>query len=389
MGAVKSSNTVIQGELAVNKTSKITFNSNGQSDISDANNPKGDATVNFSLTSSDNSASASANVNVIFVGGELYLKINNLSLAGPSIASGLDSSKISNIWLKIDQDSINVLTQASGDQIPADILQMDNTGLTKKVQSLIASENLISFDKQLADENIGNTPTYHYVLKISKDKINGLLLKILALQQTQDASVESSAALVQSMVGPFLNKFTDAVGDLNMDVWIGKSDSMLYQIKINKIIALNKIIPSSTAQIEVKFSEMISNFNKPVVEKAPEGAQKIESVILPMLENGGIKNDLNQIGSISAMLKSTPEGYQQLCNRGLLNGYLTTFGTNLIQLNNDIIGQGARKPVCFSGLYTFCVSTQLADGSFLCIDAANVLGNKKCISANTICNDNE
>jgi len=74
-----------------------------------------------------------------------------------------------------------------------------------------------------------------------------------------------------------------------------------------------------------------------------------------------------------------------LCNRGLLNGYLAAYGPTLVELNNDIVSQGAKKPVCFGAASGFCVSTQLADGSYVCIDEQGALGTTRCLASTTVC----
>jgi hypothetical protein len=137
--------------------------------------------------------------------------------------------------------------------------------------------------------------------------------------------------------------------------------------------------------LDLSFNETSSNFNKPITVQAPANAQKIEDVVLPLLKTQKINADMKQIGSVAQSVFVTNNAYSSLCYRGLLNGYLNTYGNDLITLNNDIVSQGAVKPICLSGVQGYCVSTLLADGSYLCIDKNNTVGRTKCISAQTIC----
>jgi hypothetical protein len=74
-----------------------------------------------------------------------------------------------------------------------------------------------------------------------------------------------------------------------------------------------------------------------------------------------------------------------LCYKGFLNGYNATYGQTLIGIANGIKAQGARNPSCFAGVQDYCVSTQLTDGSYLCVDKNGVVGTTKCVISTTVC----
>jgi hypothetical protein len=94
---------------------------------------------------------------------------------------------------------------------------------------------------------------------------------------------------------------------------------------------------------------------------------------------------MGQITVLAESLYNVKNNFYSLCNRGLLNGYLATYGSELIVLNNDIVSQGGKKPVCLSSEQNYCISTQLIDGSYICVDNTGAMGTTKCISSATVC----
>jgi hypothetical protein len=252
---------------------------------------------------------------------------------------------------------------------------------------------MLSVSKQLGDQVIGGQNTYHYLAIISKEKLEDLADKIITLEtqeaansQTQGAPAGSSSSLVGNMAQAFVKTFGDAIGDTNIEIWIGKNDYMLYQAKLDKVIDLSKVFPGVNMQLEIKFNVTNSNFGKAITVQAPAAAQKIEDIVLPLLKTQKIKSDMGQIGFPAEELYNANQSYSLLCSRGLLNGYLKDYGADLVLLNNDIVSQGGTKPACFSSVQDYCVSTQLADGTYLCIDNKNaIVGTTKCVSAQTVC----
>jgi len=400
MAGVKSSRVVTQGEVDATTSDKtpigtLSFNINGESDMTSIAKPKANYTIGLSLMMQGVKA-ASVNMAIATTGGASYIKINDITIPGAFSYPGLDISKIKGNWVKIDQASIDALKALSAAQNGqtgiSNISQADGVALVQKVQALFAAENLFSVEKQLSDEVVGGQDTYHYSVVITKDKIKDLSNKIIALEaqevsklQSQNGTPGSSNLLAQNMVQAFVSTFADVIGDVNLEMWIGKKDYMLYQTKVDQVVDLSKAYPTANMQLEFKFGIMSSNFNQPITVAVPANSQKVEDIIVPLLKSQKINNDISQIGMVAQLLASTNKSYYSLCSRGLLNGYLTTYGKNLVDWNNDLIAQGATKPACFSGVQSYCVSTQLADGSYLCIDGTGTLGKTKCTSPKTVC----
>ena len=390
MKDVKSSHTISQEEISVVGQGKLLISADSKNDATDANNPKVDGTASINLVLPQTPASSeSANVSLITIDGVSYFKVNEIVDEMGLLASQINVSQIQEQWFKFDQDSVKALSQAQAEEIS--IPQGNNSKLAKDIQNLLLAKDLISFDKKLKDQIVSGQSTYHYSAKITKDKLKGLLTKIidLSVKASEDAQAVktsgSSISLIQGIISGFMDSFVSTVGDINMELWIGKKDFMLYQVKVDKSIDLNDMLPGVNTQVGIKFNITNSDFNKPMKIEAPEGAQKIEDIVLPLLKVKKIESDMRQIESIAQLVFLKNKSYSSLCKAGLLNGYLSVYGQELVDLNNDIVGQGAKKPLCLSGIQNYCISTQLSDGSYLCIDKNGNLGDIKCVSYNTVC----
>ena len=365
---------------------KLSLNINGDSDVTDVKNPKGNfaLTVNVTMPGTT-SPVAAADLSVTTISGVEYLKLNNLTIPEEFSFPGLDISGIQGKWLKIDQASVNTLSKESGAEIT--IPQQNNAELTKKIQDLFVSENLLSNVKQLSDQTINGQNTYRYSITINNAKIKDLLNKVIDLQQqtqTPSTSENGQSAISYGILAKsFINPYIEKLGDLNMEISIGKKDYMLYGVKIEKSVDMSQLIGNTgegsggvaAPIISIKFDITNSNFNKPVAIQAPADSQKFEDVLAPLMGGQEIKSDMSQINDIAVVLAERYSNYSALC-----------INKNFITLSNDIVSQGAVRPVCFAGVKDYCVSTQLAKGGYVCIDKTGKTGTVKCISAKTVCN---
>jgi len=384
MKAVKSYHTAIQLDASEKSSqTKLSLVISGDNDSTDVSNPKSSYSIKANLTTKGSATpSASAILSFITIDKASYFKIDNV--VSPETYSsylGLNVSKIKGKWFKIDQDSINALSQAQvGQSGTANVAQTTASDLVSKFQNLISTENMISAEKQLADEAVDGQSDYHYSSTINKIALKDFITKAAALFQGATAD-----AATKNMLSGLANSISGSIGDTNMDMWIGKIDHLLYKSGISSSIDLSKINPGVKSQIQLSISTTNSNFNKSIIVQAPEGTQKIEEIILPMLKVQKVMTDIEKIGETAQSSFTANKTYVSLCNKGLLNGYLPTFGSVLVTLHTDIVTQGAKKPVCFSSVTNYCLSAQLSDGSYICTDNTGATGTTKCVTAKTVC----
>ncbi|MCX6722563.1 MAG: hypothetical protein NT094_00670, partial [Candidatus Staskawiczbacteria bacterium] len=207
-----------------------------------------------------------------------------------------------------------------------------------------------------------------------KDKIANLTNKIIALElqqvaQTQGASGTDST-LIANMAQALVKTIADSVGDINLEMWVGKKDYLLYQIKMDKVIDLSKVassiasgmgLPASetnpNGQVELKFTMTNANFNKPVSVQVPENPQRIETVLLPSanqpppVTNNLLEDDMRQLMTTANIIYTkNNNSFALICKNNALNGSMPTYGSQLVTIIRDVIKKGGKNIVCSSSI---------------------------------------
>ena len=133
----------------------------------------------------------------------------------------------------------------------------------------LAPEMVMSLLKQsskaekLADEKIGDADTYHY--KVTLDPV-ALLSSISDLA----ASTGNGASIDQAQMDQAKQALKDST--LEIELWAGKSDLLLRQVKAHFNLNMTNIPdqPGATALIDLTLQDTISKINQPVTITAPK-----------------------------------------------------------------------------------------------------------------------
>ncbi len=117
--------------------------------------------------------------------------------------------------------------------------------------------------EKLGDEKIGDTDTYHY--KVTLDP-TALLNSISELAQATGAG----ASIDQAQMDEAKKALQDST--LEIELWAGKSDLLLRQVKVNFNMNLKDIPdqPGASVQLGLNVQDTISQVNQPVTIVAPK-----------------------------------------------------------------------------------------------------------------------
>ena len=330
---VKSYRLETTGKITLTNTTsgyQTSLNMSSQSDINltDENLPKTNSLFSVYSTVGANTPFVSINTNTVTIGENLYIKINEWITDEEQIP---DLKDFQGQWLKFDQES-SAFFQSSGETQIEQIAELAS-GVNLLPQNIADLKSWFLVEKRLEDEVVDGQEMYRYSGIVNKN-------------------------------------------NLNLEVWIRKNDSTFYGYKFKKALNPN---------IVIDITSRVYDFNDPANIIEPEDTQKIEEIIQPIIKAQMIGLDLKNIWIIAQTTQKKTESYAELCYKGLLNGYLEGSGDYLIELNNKIVAQGAKKPTCFSSVDNFCISSELPSGTFVCIDKNGIAGTEKCVSATTEC----
>lgn len=378
MKAVKSSQSSITADATITDSEntsigRILFNLGYKGEVT---KPQADITITVKpISAFSNEPSPEMNSEMIIIGDVAYFIINNIVSDKSIKVAGLDASAISNQWFSVNQDTIRALSEFDPNTVASlGLPQNINQETTKKLQDLVLSTNLLSFNRDLGETTLNGQSMYHYLFTISKDKIKNLLNNIAITSGTDNEKIKNNISTI-----------ADAIGDIDVDVLIGKNDFLLYGVNMNKTIDFAKIVPIINMKLALKVNISNSAFNQPVIIAAPESSKNFQDIIVPVLKIQKISSNLDQVAIIGPSIYQTNANYYALCQKGYLNGYNAVYGEQLVNISKDIIAQGGKNPACYAGTRGFCVSTELTDGTFMCIDEAGISGTTKCTSSATVC----
>ena len=347
------------------------------------------ADINGSLTAS--ATDPTSNQYTISLAGEgkliknaLYLQFSKIDLGTLSMLvemfGGPDPSTITGQWFKFDlNNAAQQVKTASGQNIATS--PQAETAMGKVVKILIDGK---VFDiKQLADVNGSEGKEYHYNISINQKNLMAVSPQLFsAVEDYLNASGTSydktySLADFQANLTDTFNK----VGAVGIDLFIGKSDSFLRKIQITKDIDVSKFSNSASGIVTVNFEIDQTGINKPLQVSAPATFTDFNT----FFSSYAIKSDMSQIVSMGQQICTANKFCNPLCKNGSVNGAEKLYGSQLTAEASDLVSKGAKNPVCFAGVTGFCVSAQLADGTWLCTDMTGNTGTTQCTSYNTVC----
>ncbi len=394
LNSIKSENFNSEFSLInSNGSFKVNAKANGGVDNSDVNNKL--ALIQGSLTANvKDSAGSQHNLSLAgeirLLSKTLYFKLDDVNLGGLEgllLMFGLDLNDFKGQWIKIDTEK--TLEQYSN------TIPVQQAELEKNYQEALNKIVKILLDKKVYDinqfpDNQGSEEKeYHYSVSLNRKKLIDAspeifnVLKDYFSKSTAGQLFQPDFTLENFQKS--INDMLDKIGDMSADLFIGEKDNFFHKIQVSEKLDISKFNAADSGVVEFNYKIEQSGINKPVQVLAPTDYKNLEDIIGPLVKAQQTRTDMSQIGFIAQSVFSANKSYYSLCKNGLLNGYLNTYGQELINLNNDIIKQGAKKPVCFSSIKNYCVSTQLQDGSWLCIGQNGILGKVKCVSAQTNC----
>jgi hypothetical protein len=238
----------------------ISLISDGDLDNTNPDNPKSAGSLGLTMTMEGMEFSLAGEAKLI--GQDFYFKLNTLPALALLPISGIDYTQLKNQWIKTDIVSKEGI----------------NPEITKQIAGLFKDKKFYSVTKEFSDEKLDNQKTYHYLLTLNKEEIKKVLSEFLdtAVRPEQLAEVNVNKEELLSKISDFLEK----MGDVSSDIWIGKKDLYLYQIKGEKEIDLSEFIEAGqTLKVNVKIESSFFNFDKPVTIEAPTDFKELEEIL--------------------------------------------------------------------------------------------------------------
>lgn len=184
----------------------------------------------------------------IIIGEDSWFKLTDLPYPRfPEIFS-LDLEKMRNQWIKLGKDNFEDLFGKFSPQAKIEV-----------IKKLISNDKIFQLKKELPDEVIEGSQTFHYLFILEEDELKNLLPELSELLPVELKELEK-------------------IKNVKAEVWIGKKDKLIYKAKIEGEVDLKEIDPNSEGKIGIKTNISLSKFNLPMKIEAPSEFKSLEEI---------------------------------------------------------------------------------------------------------------
>lgn len=277
----------IDMKLPQQEDENIIISYSGDSDINNPKIPKSLAEVDISATNPLSNINVRSGIIMIGQDGYFNLSEASLGLLAPSLLDlGIDIEKIKNQWIKLPSPNETSSLSLQSNQLS----QQYDPIFYEKIKKMIQESKMYVIKQQLPDEKIDGQKVYHYLISLDNDKLIKLFGDIANESIKQSNQNQASNQLpmtsfyVEALKGA-ASSLLEKIGEINLDFYIGKKDTMLYKVKMAKSIDLSKIDDffSGVFSFDSEFNN--SKFNQPVTIKAPLQFKTFDQAFPPVKNN--------------------------------------------------------------------------------------------------------
>ncbi len=248
----------------------VVINFSGDSDNSDINNAKGEGEVEIA-NSFGSEQSFYTKTKIKMLGRtEGYFNIeefNAPSFAPTLLMMGINLDNLKGTWIKIPIE--DKLGQGANEQTAV---------LTEQMRKIMSESKIYVVKKQLTDQTIEGKKMYHYLVALNNEELIKLIGDLMKESMEQSELKEAPETMYVSAIKGIILEFLDKVGEINIELLIGKRDNLLYGFKMEKNIDLNKLNKENEGSVKITVEVKNSRFNQPVKIEAPANFKKWEEV---------------------------------------------------------------------------------------------------------------
>ena len=324
---------------------------------------------NFSIITSEEGDQISFNGETIAIKNTSYLKLTTMP---PREVIGADLSLLKNQWIRSNRnDFMSFLTFLTGGwspEIEEEIapLEKQQERIIKEFQKAFVSDSSYSIKQELKTEKINGQKTYHYLASLKQEATKNLIIEIIkgmvSFPDGQRAFPESELVEISQQLNEYLYKH----GEVEVEIWIGEKDNLLYKLEMTKEINFDN---DREEKMIVHIVAEFSDFNQPLNIVAPNEFKSFKETIgklyqdefnrsRGMAKDGRITADMNQIRSSMQIVELKDGTYAHACT-----------DTDIVALIADIDDYAPNPASCFADTDACCVTVELISGDFYCVDS--------------------
>lgn len=182
---------------------------------------------------------SNGNIEAVYLDKTFYAKVNEYDGEGQRAGDGEDIRdylrSLKGSWYSVPEDTMeSVLRQFPEGQAYAKALYPG--GHFSGLGGLLTGYDLFEFEKDLGDDKVGETETYHYQVKLDSAEAFDLALELLRkVMEAQGEAEAKSFAEELDAKAEEIRKREDlldfVLSEVDTEIWIGKNDNLIYRLK--------------------------------------------------------------------------------------------------------------------------------------------------------------
>lgn len=264
----------------------LTYNiaMSGKADQTDINNPKASTNMKLDMDFSGEGGSQKfyLDLDAVSVGQKgAYYKLNDYDLGMMGMMIGPQISQYKGKWYMLDMEEMKKMAEADS-TTPMYSFGLEDYDISK-IEKLFEKYELMKFQKDLGDTKLGSIDVYHYQLRLDGVAIANFYIDLLKEMEPKSENEISKKSLEEMLrdfkdgVEKYKSIIDKIVNNINIEVWIGKNDRLMYKVKMD-------------GKFDKKFLEMIE---KEIITKEELDSEMLESEDRPSksLDDVGISFD--------------------------------------------------------------------------------------------------
>ena len=286
MGDIKSFHSEMKAAMSAtgDEIVQVLVNFSGDSDIADSQNLKTATNFDFQIIQERTGESLSLAGDIKAIKDVSYFKLSKLDFP-PELGIyltlfGIDRSKLIGQWIKIDTKEIENLEGTNYSKLPKE----QQEKIKEKIEKLFKEKKTYSVKKEMADEKINGKKAYHYILSLDRENIKEAILELFNISMdasgkntAEDSGISSS--FMAGGIAQSVDKLLEKIGGIDIEIWIGKKDNLLYGAKIDKEIDMSVLGGETKGKLAINFDIGLSNFNEPINIETPEKFIELKDIL--------------------------------------------------------------------------------------------------------------
>ena len=379
-----------------------TVNIIGDSDTTDSKSPKKAVDFNLNLQIKTKLENANFNLNFVLadrvkkIGNDFYLKIDkavvpsqmDCNKEGEQLLEWFGLLMLKNRWFKVDKNQLEwAANKVVGKKIKEiELSEEKEEEIEKQIKDLLKEKENYEI-KEMPVEKINKKEAYHYILSLNNKGIEKAILLFDVIKGNNLESAALANCVEQEEFNEVVDKIFKEGNKLNIEIWVGKEDYLLYRVKFEKKMLAGSISDEGAddGKIAINFDLRMSKFNKPVKIEVPENLSDLRSIVY------GIENERKQresrtrdyiIKSDLSELRMTAELYSMNHNN-FYSGFCNSADAGRLKSE---INKNGKIVVCNDSKYEWAACSPLynTEEKNFCVDSTGVAK----VEPNMICTPN-